>query len=111
MTIAVIEGMTRMKLWSWRLLTKATAALCALFIAACGGSGAALPTGPAAPPVQPVQIEGGQLLTHGNAVAYLPAGVPEYRAAIVFLPGLRDPATGNPLDSRPIVTGATGGCF
>ena len=32
-------------------------------------------------------------------------------SAIVFLPGLRDPATGNDLDSRALVAGsATGGC-
>jgi hypothetical protein len=45
------------------------------------------------------------LFTHGNAVAYLPSGVAGYKAAIVFLPGLRDPATGNPLDSRGLVRG------
>jgi hypothetical protein len=51
------------------------------------------------------------LFTSQNAVAYLPAGVAEYRAAIVFLPGLRDPATGNPLDSRGLVRGtADAGC-
>jgi hypothetical protein len=51
------------------------------------------------------------LFTHQNAVAYLPAGVAQYRAAIVFLPGLRDPATGLPLDSRGLVSGtATGTC-
>ena len=51
------------------------------------------------------------LFTHQNAVAYLPPGSAEYRAAIVFLPGLRDPATGNPLDSRRLVSGASGtGC-
>jgi pimeloyl-ACP methyl ester carboxylesterase len=48
------------------------------------------------------------LFTHQNTVAYLPLGKTEYRAAIVFLPGLRDPATGNPLDSRRVVTGASG---
>jgi pimeloyl-ACP methyl ester carboxylesterase len=51
------------------------------------------------------------LFTHQNAVAYLPPGVAEYRAAIVFLPGLIDPATGNPLDSRGLVRGtADGAC-
>ena len=45
--------------------------------------------------------------THQNAVAYLPPGVARYRAAIVFLPGLRDPATGNPLDSRSLVRGTS----
>jgi pimeloyl-ACP methyl ester carboxylesterase len=49
------------------------------------------------------------LFTHQNAVAYLPHGVAEYRAAIVFLPGLRDPATGNPLDSRGLVRGTSDG--
>jgi hypothetical protein len=47
------------------------------------------------------------LFTHGNAVAYLPPGIAEYRAAIVFLPGLLDPATGNPLDSRALVRGTS----
>jgi len=51
------------------------------------------------------------LFTHQNVDAYLPLGKAEYRAAIVFLPGLRDPATGNPLDSRRLVSGAPGtGC-
>jgi pimeloyl-ACP methyl ester carboxylesterase len=45
------------------------------------------------------------LFTHQNAVAYLPPGVAELKVAIVFLPGLRDPATGLPLDSRGLVRG------
>lgn len=49
------------------------------------------------------------LFTSGNVVAYLPPGIPRYEAAIVFLPGLRDPATGNPLDSRDLVRGTSGG--
>ncbi|HEX8697562.1 MAG TPA: carboxypeptidase-like regulatory domain-containing protein [Myxococcaceae bacterium] len=49
------------------------------------------------------------LFTHQNAVAYLPLGIAEYKAAIVFLPGLRDPATGNPLDSRALVRGTSDG--
>lgn len=47
------------------------------------------------------------LFTHQNVVAYLPPGIAEYRAAIVFLPGLRDPATGNDLDSRALVRGTS----
>jgi pimeloyl-ACP methyl ester carboxylesterase len=48
---------------------------------------------------------------HQNVLAYLPPGKAEYRAAIVFLPGLRDPSTGNPLDSRRLVGGTPGtGC-
>ena len=97
----------------------------ALFSAACGtSSSSGLPTGPTvsaaasavpAPPdvvaVPPAQVAGGQLFTSGNAVAYLPAGIAKYNAAVVFLPGLRDPATGNDLDSRALVSGAsTGGC-
>jgi len=94
-------------------------ALLALFTASCGGGDSAVgptspigPTGPVGPTVTPpTQVPGGQLFTYGNAVAYLPAGVAQYRAAIVFLPGLRDPATGLPLDSRGLVTGSTsGGC-
>jgi hypothetical protein len=49
------------------------------------------------------------LFTHQNAEAYLPAGIAEYKAAIVFLPGLRDPSTGLPLDSRGLVRGASDG--
>jgi pimeloyl-ACP methyl ester carboxylesterase len=49
------------------------------------------------------------LFTYQNLVAYLPLGVAEYEAAIVFLPGLRDPATGNPLDSRGLVRGTSSG--
>lgn len=49
------------------------------------------------------------LFTYQNAVAYLPPGIAEYKAAIVFLPGLRDPATGNPLDSRALVRGTLDG--
>ena len=54
-----------------------------------------------------VVLEQQTLFTYRNAVAYLPAGVSEYRAAIVFLPGLRDPATGNDLDSRALVRGTS----
>ncbi len=49
------------------------------------------------------------LFTYESAVAYLPPGIAGYRAAIVFLPGLRDPATGNPLDSRGLVRGTSEG--
>ena len=48
------------------------------------------------------------VFTHQNVLAYLPVRRAEYRAAIVFLPGLRDPATGNPLDSRRLVSGTSG---
>ncbi|HEU4561763.1 MAG TPA: carboxypeptidase-like regulatory domain-containing protein [Longimicrobium sp.] len=47
------------------------------------------------------------LFTYQDAVAYLPPGIAEYTAAIVFLPGLKDPATGNPLDSRALVRGTS----
>jgi pimeloyl-ACP methyl ester carboxylesterase len=87
----------------------------ALSGAACGGTpdmSSALPTTPTAPtavtPV-PTQVAGGQLLTYQNAVAFLPAATSEFKAAIVFLPGLRDPATGNDLDSRGLVSGASSG--
>ncbi len=90
-----------------RLSRNSCLALVALFSASCGGSEPnPLPTQPTVPPVQ---VDGGQLLTYGNAVAYLPTGVAEYKAAIVFLPGLRDPATGNDLDSRALVRGTSGG--
>jgi hypothetical protein len=99
---------------------KPTIALLALCTIACGGNEpGSLPTGPTAPtgpttstgPTGPTLVEGGQLFTYGNAVAFLRAGVAEYKVAIVFLPGLRDPATGNDLDSRGLVTGTlSGGC-
>jgi hypothetical protein len=47
--------------------------------------------------------------TYGNLVASLPLGVAEYKAAIVFLPGLRDPSTGKDLDSRGLVRGTVEG--
>jgi pimeloyl-ACP methyl ester carboxylesterase len=89
--------------------------LLALSSVACGGSSggsSGLPTAPTTPTVvtlPPAQIDGGQLFTYQNAVAYLPAGIAEYKVAIVFLPGLRDPATGNDLDSRALVRGTSEG--
>ena len=59
--------------------------------------------------VHDVVLERQTLFTYQNAVAYLPLGIAEYKAAIVFLPGLRDPATGNPLDSRALVRGTSDG--
>jgi pimeloyl-ACP methyl ester carboxylesterase len=47
------------------------------------------------------------LFTYQKTVAYLPPGVAEYKAAIVFLPGLRDPSTGLDLDSRALVRGTS----
>ena len=91
---------------------KALIALLALFIVSCGGGDSSSgPTGPTGPLVPPAQIAGGQLFTYGNAVAFLPSGIAQYQAAIVFLPGLRDPATGQDLDSRDLVRGtSSGGC-
>jgi pimeloyl-ACP methyl ester carboxylesterase len=100
------------------LMKPTIALLLALFSVACGESSGGssglpitptAPTAPTGPPVTPAQVEGGQLFTYQNAVAYLPAGIAEYKAAIVFLPGLRDPATGMDLDSRALVNGASGG--
>jgi pimeloyl-ACP methyl ester carboxylesterase len=63
------------------------------------------------PNIRDVVLTAQTLFTYQSAVAYLPPGVAEYRAAIVFLPGLRDPATGLPLDSRGLVRGdADGTC-
>jgi pimeloyl-ACP methyl ester carboxylesterase len=55
--------------------------------------------------VHDVVLDHQTLFTYQNAVAYLPPAIAEYKAAIVFLPGLRDPVTGNPLDSRGLVSG------
>jgi pimeloyl-ACP methyl ester carboxylesterase len=98
-------------------------AVAALFLFACGGGdsspGPTTPTAPTAPagpatptgPVAPLQVDGGQLFTSGNVVALLPPGIGQYKAAIVFLPGLRDPSTGLDLDSRGLVSGSSsGGC-
>jgi hypothetical protein len=49
------------------------------------------------------------LFSYGGVLAYLPLDVTEYRAAIVFLPGLRDPVTLNDLDSRGLVRDITDG--
>ena len=87
-------------------------ALLPLITVACGGSSgesSGLPTAPTAVTLPPADVEGGQLFTYQNAVAFLPTGNAEYKAAIVFLPGLRDPATGNDLDSRALVRGTPGG--
>ena len=43
-----------------------------------------------------------------KTVGYLPQGIAAYKAAIIFLPGLTDPSTGNPLDSRDLVRGIPG---
>jgi hypothetical protein len=97
------------------VLMKLMIALLALFSVACGGlSGGSSglptePTGVPTAPTSPAQVDGGQLFTYQNAVAYLPAGIAEYKVAIVFLPGLRDPATGNDLDSRALVRGTWDG--
>jgi pimeloyl-ACP methyl ester carboxylesterase len=89
---------------------KPTIALLALCMVACGGGGSSpLPTAPSPTGPSPTEVEGGQLFTSGNAVAYLPTGIAVYQAAIVFLPGLRDPATGNDLDSRALVRGTSDG--
>jgi pimeloyl-ACP methyl ester carboxylesterase len=71
-----------------------------MLVAACGK------TDPAAPP----ETEPEGIFTHQNTVAYLPPAVAAYRAAIVFLPGLRDPTTGKDLDSRGLVRGTGGPC-
>ena len=60
------------------------------------------------PNARDVELVHQTLFTHQNLVAYLPHGVDEYRAAIVFLPGLMDPSTGNALDSRALVRGTAG---
>jgi pimeloyl-ACP methyl ester carboxylesterase len=88
-------------------------ALLAWLTAACGGDkSSGLPTAPTAPTTAtspPAQADGGQLFTYQNAVAFLPSGIAQVKAAIVFLPGLRDPVTGNDLDSRALVSGTSGG--
>src|SRR5688572_20408083 len=86
-----------------------TITLLAVFVVAGGGSASSAQ--PVVPAVTSAEsdggrdVDGGQLFTYGTAVAYLPAGVAEYEAAIVFLPGLRDPSTGQDLDSRALVSG------
>lgn len=81
-------------------MLKPAGALLVLLMVTCGGNSPTLPS---------AQANGDRLFTHENAVAYLPPGVSEYKAAIVFLPGLRDPATGNDLDSRALVRGTSEG--
>src|SRR5215207_680347 len=86
---------------STSISTRAFALATGILVAACGGSDA---SGPAA---ATATVSG--VFTYQNAVAYLSPGIAEYEAAIVFLPGLRDPATGNPLDSRALVRGTSDG--
>src|SRR5215207_780030 len=86
---------------STSISTRAFALATGILVAACGGSDA---SGPAA---ATATVSG--VFTYQNAVAYLSPGIAEYEAAIVFLPGLRDPATGNPLDSRVLVRGTSDG--
>ena len=74
-----------------------------IVVVACGASTPGDPAG-----IVP-GVENQTLLTYKNAVAYLPPGTARYKAAIVFLPGLRDPATGLPLDSRALVRGTSEG--
>jgi pimeloyl-ACP methyl ester carboxylesterase len=91
-------------------LRKPAIALLASLMVACGaGDSGPGPTGPTGPSLPPAQVAGGQLFSYGNAVAFLPTGIAQYRVAIVFLPGLRDPATGRDLDSRDLVRGSSGG--
>jgi pimeloyl-ACP methyl ester carboxylesterase len=72
-----------------------------LLVVACGGE-----TDPSGPnPDGSTTTVGSGLVTYENTVAYLPPGVAQYKTAIVFLPGLRDPSTGLPLDSRGLVRG------
>ncbi|HEX6059495.1 MAG TPA: carboxypeptidase regulatory-like domain-containing protein [Gemmatimonadaceae bacterium] len=63
----------------------------------------------AGPNAHDVALDPQTTFTYRNLVAHLPLGVAEYRAAIVFLPGLRDPVTGNDLDSRALVRGTSDG--
>jgi hypothetical protein len=88
---------------STSISTLAFALATGILVAACGGSE------PSGPPADDVVLTPRTLFTYQNAVAYLPLGIAEYKAAIVFLPGLRDPATGNPLDSRGLVRGTSEG--
>ena len=83
--------------------TLAMALAASILVAACAKSS------PAGPSSTTTEVTAETLYTYQNAVAYLPPGVAEYKAAIVFLPGLRDPTTGNPLDSRGVVRGAADG--
>ena len=77
-----------------------------IFVAACGKGSPGAPTD-----TDDVTVTPQTLVTYQNAVAYLPPGVAAYKAAIVFLPGLRDPVTGKALDSRALVRGTSdGGC-
>ena len=76
-----------------------------MLAAACGRNG---PGGPTVIPSDTVTKDQ-TIFTTENLVAHLPLGVQEYKVAIVFLPGLRDPLTGNDLDSRALVRGTSGG--
>ena len=78
---------------------RSATAIVALFLYGC-----------AATPGEPGPALPANVFAYQNVQAYLPPDVAEYRAAIVFLPGLRDPTTGNDLDSRALVRGTFEGC-
>ncbi len=118
-TISAATACSWQEVTHWRVLMKWAIAVLALFMVACGGGdSSSVPTAPTAttapvaatvPSFTPAPVGGGQLFTYQNAVAFLPTGIAEYKVAIVFLPGLRDPATGNDLDSRALVRGTSDG--
>ena len=84
---------------------RTAAVVLSILATACRGNQPAAPT---TPDVTPDAGSSPQtIFTHQNLVAYLPLGITEYKAAIVFLPGLRDPATGLDLDSRSLVRGTS----
>ena len=86
------------------------ALVASVFLAGCAKSDDGSPIEPI-DPGGPTPPTGQTLFTYQNLVAYLPPGIAQYKAAIVFLPGLRDPATGLDLDSRALVRGTSeSGC-
>ena len=94
---------------TWRVLMKPTIALLALFMVACGasrvrdrphlGADRSWRAEPGRPPRRPGRREGTLHLRERRRVTCR-RGLPQYQAAIVFLPGLRDPSTGNPIWTR-----------
>ncbi len=91
-----------------RAMTPRAMALACVLAAACGKSE---PGSPTAPETNGVDLSQQTIFTHKDVLAYLPLGKAEYRVAVVFLPGLRDPARKAQGLARLLLPGKRAGPF